>query len=71
VLNQVLVRCESDAETIAIREAAQASGTIWFGPTVWQERPAFRLSVSSWRTDDAAIASAIAQMTRLKCGAGI
>ena len=37
------------------REAAQASGEVWFGPTIWQGRPAVRLSVSSWRTTDADI----------------
>jgi glutamate/tyrosine decarboxylase-like PLP-dependent enzyme len=52
VLNQVLVRASTDEETIAIRERAQASGETWFGPTVWQGRPAFRLSVSSWRTGE-------------------
>ncbi|WP_330114139.1 pyridoxal-dependent decarboxylase [Pseudomonas sp. JS3066] len=51
-LNQVLVRADSDEETIAIRSAAQASGEVWFGPTLWQGRPAFRLSISSWRTTD-------------------
>jgi glutamate/tyrosine decarboxylase-like PLP-dependent enzyme len=50
VLNQVLVRARTDADTVAIREAVQASGEAWFGPTVWQGRPAFRISVSSWRT---------------------
>lgn len=55
VLNQVLVRADNDQQTIAIRLAAQASGQVWFGPTVWQERPAFRLSISSWRTTDADI----------------
>ena len=53
VLNQILVRAGPDEETTAIREAAQASGEVWFGPTVWQGRPAFRISVSSWRTTDA------------------
>jgi glutamate/tyrosine decarboxylase-like PLP-dependent enzyme len=52
VLNQVLVRCATDAETIALRAAAQGSGEVWFGGTTWQGRPAFRLSVSSWRTTD-------------------
>lgn len=51
-LNQVLVRAETDANTIAIAKAAQASGKTWFGTTVWEARPAFRLSVSSWRTQD-------------------
>ncbi|OJA84613.1 pyridoxal-dependent decarboxylase [Burkholderia ubonensis] len=53
VLNQVLVRAATDAQTVAIREAAQASGEVWFGPTVWQGRPALRISVSSWRTEEA------------------
>ena len=69
VLNQVLVRASSDAETQAIRVAANASGTIWFGPTVWQGRPAFRLSVSSWRTTDADIETAIELLDGLKARA--
>ncbi|MGB1560234.1 MAG: pyridoxal phosphate-dependent decarboxylase family protein [Sinimarinibacterium flocculans] len=59
-LNQVLVRCDDDAMTHHVRASAIASGEIWFGPTVWQGRPAFRLSVSSWRTRDEHIDRAIA-----------
>lgn len=66
VLNQVLVRAGSDAETVAVREAAQKAGEIWFGPTVWEGRPAFRLSVSSWRTSNSDIDRAIAQLRSLK-----
>ena len=55
VLNQVLVRCSSDEETLAVRDRALAFGEVWFGATVWRGRPAFRLSVSSWRTTDADI----------------
>ncbi|HWV09369.1 MAG TPA: aminotransferase class V-fold PLP-dependent enzyme [Pseudomonas sp.] len=65
-LNQVLVQADSDEQTVAIRQAAQASGDTWFGPTVWQGRPAFRLSVSSWRTTDADIDALIALLLRLK-----
>ncbi len=54
-INQVLVRAGSDAATDAIREHVTATGAAWFGPTVWEGRPAFRLSVSSWRTQDADI----------------
>jgi len=50
VLNQVLVRCDTDETTRSVVSAAQASGIVWFGATVWQGRPAFRLSFSSWRT---------------------
>ena len=66
LLNQVLVRAGSDAETDFIREQAAASGEVWFGPTVWQGRPAFRISVSSWRTTDADIEQLIALLTALK-----
>jgi len=52
LLNQVLVRAATDADTVAIRQAAQSSGEVWFGPTVWQGRAAFRISVSSWRTKE-------------------
>ena len=66
VLNQVLVRGDSDEQTVAIREAAQASGEVWFGPTVWQGRPAFRLSLSSWRTRDADVQALADLLLRLK-----
>lgn len=66
VLNQVLVCADTDAQTQAIRQAAQASGLVWFGPTVWQGRPAFRLSVSSWRTSDADIETLIDLLVELR-----
>ena len=56
VLNQLVVRGRDDAETAAIRLGAERSGEVWFGPTVWQGRPAFRMSLSSWRTKDADVA---------------
>ncbi|UCJ15548.1 aspartate aminotransferase family protein [Pseudomonas sp. MM211] len=65
-LNQVLVRADSDEQTAAILKAAQDSGEVWFGATVWQGRPAFRLSVSSWRTTDADIETLITLLLRLK-----
>lgn len=65
-LNQVLVQADTDEQTIAIRQAAQACGDTWFGPTVWQGRPAFRLSVSSWRTTDADIDALIDLLLHLK-----
>src|SRR5215207_5720044 len=58
-LNQVLVRGATDDATRQIRADAVATGAVWFGMTVWQGRPAFRLSVSSWRTTDADIDAAI------------
>ncbi len=66
VLNQVLFRAGSDAQTLATREAVQASGQAWFGGTVWQGCPALRISVSSWRTGDDDIEALINLVARLK-----
>lgn len=52
VLNQVLARCETDEKTQTFLANIQNSGVTWFGPTVWDNRAAFRLSISAWRTED-------------------
>lgn len=69
VLNQVLFRADNDAQTVAVREALQASGQAWFGGTIWQGRPAMRISVSSWRTGDEDIQALIELMGRLRTSA--
>jgi glutamate/tyrosine decarboxylase-like PLP-dependent enzyme len=56
VLNQVVVRAASDDQTLALVAAVQQDGTCWCGPTVWQHRPAMRISVSGWATTDQDIA---------------
>ena len=66
VLNQVIARGRTDSETAALRVAVENSGEAWFGPSVWAGRPAFRLSVSSWRTKDADIERLIQQLARLR-----
>jgi glutamate/tyrosine decarboxylase-like PLP-dependent enzyme len=50
VLNQVLVRAATDDQTRALIAAVQRDGTCWCGPTVWQQRPAIRISVCGWAT---------------------
>jgi glutamate/tyrosine decarboxylase-like PLP-dependent enzyme len=65
VLNQVVVRGRSDAETNAIRLAVDQSGEAWFGPTTWDRHAAFRISTSSWRTQEADIERLVAQLRRL------
>jgi glutamate/tyrosine decarboxylase-like PLP-dependent enzyme len=50
VLNQVLVRAASDDLTVAMIAAVQRDGICWCGPTVWQDRPAMRISVCAWAT---------------------
>jgi glutamate/tyrosine decarboxylase-like PLP-dependent enzyme len=62
VLNQVLLRGATDAATRQVRAEALDTGALWFGETVWQGRPALRLSVSSWRTTDADVDDAVARL---------
>ncbi|MEX3980136.1 aspartate aminotransferase family protein [Paraburkholderia sp. EG287A] len=66
VLNQVLFRCATDAQTQALRSAVQASGETWFGGTIWQGRPALRISVSSWRTRDEDIEALVQLLASLR-----
>ena len=65
VLNQVLFRADDDATTLTIREAAAASGEIWFGGTIWHQRPASRISISSWRTRDEHVEMALSLLQTL------
>lgn len=53
VLNQVLVRFGDDENTKRVRQDVLDTDAGWFGMTVWQGRPAFRISLSSWRTQHA------------------
>jgi glutamate/tyrosine decarboxylase-like PLP-dependent enzyme len=50
VLNQVLFRFADDALTQRVLASVQQGGEAWMGGTVWQGRPAIRLSVSNWQT---------------------
>ena len=65
VLNQVLVRGTDDAATLAILAQVQNSGRSWFGGTVWQDRPAFRISLSSFRTEERHVDQLIDLLVRI------
>lgn len=54
VLNQVLVRYVDGPTTERLMAALQADGRVWCGPTQWGGATAMRISVSSWKTDEAA-----------------
>ncbi len=63
-INQGLVRFldpagDHDARTEAVVAAVQASGTTWFGSTLWRGQRAMRISVCDWRTDESDVAQAI------------
>ncbi|RRA49853.1 aminotransferase class V-fold PLP-dependent enzyme [Acidipila sp. EB88] len=66
VLNQVLACATNDEETKAVIRAAQDSGEMWFGASVWQGRAAFRISVSSWRTSAPHVEKLIALMKEIR-----
>lgn len=57
VLNQVLVRYRSPADTADLAAEIQRDGRIWAGTTSWQGDTALRLSVSSWKTTPAQAAA--------------
>jgi len=69
VLNQVLVRFpgrdgDADRRTPAVVHAVQADGTCWLSGTVWQGRPAMRVSVSNWSTTPADVDRSVAAILR-------
>jgi glutamate/tyrosine decarboxylase-like PLP-dependent enzyme len=59
-LNQVLFRFADDARTDAVLASVQASGEAWMSGTVWDGRPAIRISVSNWQTSDDDLARTVA-----------
>ena len=50
VLNQVVVSFGDDDRTKGVITALQDSGECWCGGTIWRDRQAMRISVSSWAT---------------------
>lgn len=62
VLNQVLARAANDEATKRVCSLMQASGAGWFGMTRWEGRAAFRISVSSFRTEDEHVDDLIAAL---------
>jgi glutamate/tyrosine decarboxylase-like PLP-dependent enzyme len=65
VLNQVLVSFGDADTTNRVIAAIQEDGTCWCGGTVWQGRPAMRISVSSWATTEDDVEQSLAAMIRL------
>lgn len=50
VLNQIVVSFGDDKQTNNVISALQNSGDCWCGGTVWRDRQAMRISISSWAT---------------------
>lgn len=68
VLNQVLVSFGDPQLTRLAIAAIQQDGTCWCGGTVWQERTAMRISVSSWATTDEDVERSLEAMIRVARG---
>ena len=64
-LNQVLFRFSDDARTEAVLAGVQASGEAWMSGTVWDGRPAIRISVSNWQTTEDDVERALAAFREL------
>jgi len=64
MLNQVLVQFGDAAHTQQVIRAIQEEGVCWCGGTVWQGKPAMRISVSGWRTTDEDVRRSIVSILR-------
>ncbi|HKW33329.1 MAG TPA: aminotransferase class V-fold PLP-dependent enzyme [Candidatus Acidoferrum sp.] len=65
VINQVLVSFGAPEVTREVIRRIQEDGTCWCGGTVWQERTAMRISVSSWATTEADVDRSLEAIVRI------
>jgi glutamate/tyrosine decarboxylase-like PLP-dependent enzyme len=65
VLNQVLVSFGDAEKTLKVIKSIQDDGTCWCGGTVWQNKTAMRISVSSWATTDEDVERSVDAMIRI------
>ena len=68
VFNQVLVACDTPAQTEGTLAAVQDGGVCWCGGTVWDGNPAIRISVSSWATTAEDVDLCLDEFTRAREG---
>ena len=70
-LNQVLFRLRGDdrnARTAALPQLVRNDGVCWLSGTSWEDRPAVRVSVTSWRTTEADVARSAESILRAARG---
>jgi glutamate/tyrosine decarboxylase-like PLP-dependent enzyme len=65
VINQVLVSFGRPEVTREVIRRVQEDGTCWCGGTVWQEKTAMRISVSSWATTEVDVERSLAAISRI------
>ena len=65
VINQVLVSFGDSETTNKIISEIQKDGTCWCGGTVWHDKTAMRISVSSWATTDEDVEKSLKAIIRI------
>src|SRR6266853_1323773 len=65
VINQVLVSFGDSAVSREVIRRVQEEGTCWCGGTVWQEKTAMRMSVSSWATTETDVEHSLRAIIRI------
>ncbi len=65
VINQVLVSFGRPEVTREVVRRVQEDGTCWCGGTVWQGKPAMRISVSSWATTESDVEYSLQAILRI------
>ncbi|HEV2419601.1 MAG TPA: hypothetical protein VGX94_17535, partial [Terriglobia bacterium] len=68
--NACLFDIGDDEKTARVIDAIQAEGTCWCGGTVWKERKAMRISVSSWATTDSDVTRSLEAILRIAAAGG-
>ena len=70
VFNQVLVACDTPEQTRKTLSRIQEGGICWCGGTLWNDDPAIRISVSSWRTTEEDVEESVNAFIRARSSAG-
>jgi glutamate/tyrosine decarboxylase-like PLP-dependent enzyme len=68
VYTQVCVAFDSDERTRAVTARLLAEGDTWMSGSRWRGRDIVRISVSNWRTDDAAVQRSVEALRRAAAG---
>jgi len=61
----LVAEASDDAHTDAALAAVQQGGEAWMSGTVWDGRPAIRISVSNWQTSDEGVERTLAAFRAL------
>ena len=66
VFNQVMVRCESDAQSLATLKGIQEQRVCWCGGSKWEGHDVIRISVCSWATTPEDVERSVASFVKAR-----